>query len=89
MESPITSPLIERLSPPTARHVDIFGEATSWPDPCRWLVSAFLSGLWPSAAQWLFILGGLSIIASLFLLSPYLRIFEHWKEMTYALYPRE
>ena len=60
--------------------------------PCRgWpivvVAAASRSGLWPSARRnGSFILGGLSMIASLFLLSPYLRIFEtHWKrDDTYA-----
>jgi hypothetical protein len=54
------------------------------------VVGVLVGAFWPSAAQWLFIFGGLSMVASLFLLSPYLRIFEHWKrDDIRKLYPRE
>jgi hypothetical protein len=41
-------------------------------------------------AQWLFISGGVLMVASLFFLSPYLRVFDHPKRHDIRkLYPRQ
>jgi membrane protein YdbS with pleckstrin-like domain len=43
------------------------------------VVAVLVGTFWVSAPQWLFIGGGILMVASLFLLSPYLNIFGHWK----------
>src|SRR5438876_7965634 len=57
---------------PTRRRIGVAVSAAS-------VVVALIGGLWPSAPQWLFVGGILLIVASVFLLSPYLNIFHHWR----------
>ena len=45
------------------------------------VVAVLIGAFWPAAAEWLFPGGGVLTVASVFLLSPYLRISSVRKEM--------
>jgi hypothetical protein len=93
MECPTTPPPDRAIvASPPPEHVNIsptrrrVGVTLSVVGVLGVLVGAF----WASVAQALFFLGGISMAASLFLLSPYLRIFERPKTRDIdKLYPRQ